>query len=42
VAQKPVLLQRLRNRSRRNRSAAEQIPAQAGAQYMISRRSQSM
>jgi len=35
VAQKPVLLQRLRNRSRRSRSAAEQLPVQAGAQYMI-------
>jgi len=35
VAQKPVLLQRLRNRSRRSRSAAEQMPVQAGAQYMI-------
>ena len=28
-------LQRLRNRSRRSRSAAEQMPVQAGAQYMI-------
>jgi len=35
VAQKPILLQRLRNRSRRSRSAAEQMPVQAGAQYMI-------
>ena len=32
---RPVLLQRLRNRSRRSRSAAEQMPVQAGAQYMI-------
>jgi len=35
VAQKPILLQQLRNRSRRSRSAAEQMPVQAGAQYMI-------
>jgi len=35
VAQKPILLQRLRNRSRRSWSAAEQMPVQAGAQYMI-------
>jgi len=33
VAQKPIVLQRLRNRSRRSWSAAEQMPVQAGAQY---------
>jgi len=35
VSQKPILLQRLRNGSRRSRSAAEQMPVQAGAQYVI-------